>query len=103
MTIRLPKNRAPTHPGVMLKEEFLDPLEVSQSELARRIGVSFQAVNNIVRGRSGVSPEMALRLAAFLGTSEGSWMNLQTAWDLYTTRKAMQKDLNKIQPVALAG
>ena len=80
---RLPKNRPPTHPGLMLLEEFLKPLGVSQSAFAARLGVSFPRLNEIIRGKRGVTPDTALRLERVLGMSAEFWLNLQLRWDLW--------------------
>ncbi|WP_326549801.1 HigA family addiction module antitoxin [Micromonospora sp. NBC_01813] len=82
----LPKNRIPTHPGEILREEFLVPLGVTQVALAEHIGVSVQRVNEIVRGKRGVTPETAWLLAGAFGTTPEFWINLQTAHDLARTR-----------------
>ena len=82
----LPSNRIPTHPGEVLLEEFLTPLELSQAGFSRKIGVPLQRLNEIVRGRRGVSPATAWILAEALNTSPEFWMNLQTAYDLARTR-----------------
>lgn len=81
-----PDKRIPTHPGEILLEEFLQPLGISQVELAAHIGVPVQRVNEIVRGRRGVSPESAWLLAQALGTTPEFWVNLQTAHDLAVQR-----------------
>jgi antitoxin HigA-1 len=81
--VRIPTNRAPTHPGEMLREEFLDPLGMTQRELAEAIGVPYQRVNEIVNQRRGITPSTALRLSRYFGTSSGFWMNGQIRWDLY--------------------
>ena len=81
--VRIPTDRAPTHPGEMLLREFLMPLGMTQRDLAREIRVPYQRVNEIARGRRGVTPSTALRLAKFFGVSAGFWMNLQLRWDLY--------------------
>ncbi len=81
--VRVPTNRTPTHPGEMLLEEFLKPMEMTQRELADSIHVPYQRVNEIVNGRRGITPSTALRLSKFFGTSAGFWMNLQLRWDLY--------------------
>lgn len=78
--------RIPTHPGEILLEEFLEPLGISQVELAAHIGVPVQRVNEIVRGRRGVSPESAWLFAQALGTTPEFWVNLQTAHDLAVQR-----------------
>lgn len=81
-----PDKRIPTHPGEILLKEFLQPLGISQVELAAHIGVPVQRVNEIVRGRRGVSPESAWLLAQALGTTPEFWVNLQTAHDLAVQR-----------------
>lgn len=82
----LPTNRIPTHPGVILKEEFLVPLGLSQHSLAEHLGISTQRINGIVRGRRAVTPETAWLLAQALGTTPEFWINLQTAHDLARSR-----------------
>lgn len=79
----LPENRAPTHPGEMLLHEFLEPMEMTQAEFARRIGVSYVRVNELVHGRRGVTADTALRFAQLLGTTADFWLNMQTGWDLW--------------------
>lgn len=96
--VRVPTHRAPTHPGEMLLEEFLNPMGLSQRDLADGIHVPYQRINEIVNGRRGVTPGTALRLARFLGTSAGFWMNLQLRWDLYQAQKAEADTLETIQP-----
>lgn len=86
---RLPSARPPTHPGEMLLEEFLKPLEVSQSALAIQPNVSFPRLNEIVRGKRGVTPDTALRFARVVGMSADFWLGLQQDWDLW---HAMQSD-----------
>lgn len=80
---RLPRERPPTHPGEMLREEFLEPLGISQSAFAVRLGISFPRLNEIVRGKRGVTPDTALRLARVLGMSADFWLGLQQDWDLW--------------------
>ena len=80
---RLPTDRPPTHPGEMLLEEFLKPMGISQSAFAVQLGVSFPRMNEIVRGKRGVTADTALRLAQVLGTSADFWMGLQVDWDLW--------------------
>jgi addiction module HigA family antidote len=79
----LPKNRPPTHPGEMLLKEFLEPLGVSQSDLARHMGWTFARLNEIVRGRRRVTADSALALGEALGTGPELWLNLQRDWDLW--------------------
>lgn len=96
--MRIPTDRAPTHPGEMLAEEFLGPLKLTQRDLATAIGVPYQRINEIVRGRRGVTPSTALRLARFFGTSPGFWMNLQLRWDLYHAQRSEACHLDTIVP-----
>ncbi len=95
----LPERRIPTHPGVILLEEFLKPLGVSQVAFARHIRVPLQRVNEIVRGRRSVTPDTAWRFAQALGTSPEFWVNLQAAHDLAKSqpRRAL-RSLMKVNP-----
>lgn len=99
--VRVPTHRAPTHPGEMIREEFLVPLGMTQRELADGILVPYQRVNEIVRGRRGVTPSTALRLAKFFGTSAGFWMNLQLRWDLYYAQKSEAEAIAAIEPITV--
>jgi antitoxin HigA-1 len=96
--VRVPTSRTPTHPGEMLLEEFLNPMGLTQRELADAIHVPYQRVNDLVNGRRGVTPSTALRLAKFFGMTPDFWMNLQLRWDLYFTQKEEKKILQEIQP-----
>ena len=100
--VRIPSNREPTRPGVMLQSEFLEPLEISQSKLAAGIHMPLQRINEIARGRRRITPSTSLRLAKFLGTSPGYWMNLQLRCDLYRARDAEAEQLDEIEPHAPA-
>ena len=82
----IPKNRTPTHPGEILLEEFLRPMEVSQAHFAEYIGDHAPKINDIINGRRGVSAAMAWKLSRALGTSPEFWMNLQSAYDLAHAR-----------------
>jgi addiction module HigA family antidote len=95
--VRIPTHRAPTHPGEMLLEEFLEPMGITQRELAEGIGVPYQRVNELVNGRRGVTPSTALRLARFFGTSSGFWMNGQVRWDLYHAERSEAEALKRIR------
>ncbi len=95
--IRVPTNRIPTHPGEMLREEFLDPLGITQKELADSIKVPYQRINEIVYGKGGVTPSTALRLAKFFGMTEGFWLNLQMKFDLYSAQNREKEILKKIK------
>lgn len=82
----IPENRIPTHPGVVLSQEFLVPLGISQVALAAHLGVPVQRINELVRGKRGVTPETAWLLSEALGTTPEFWINLQTAHDLARSR-----------------
>ena len=97
--VRIPTHRAPTHPGEMLLEEFLDPMGLSQRNLADGIRVSYQRVNELVNGRRGITPATALRLGKFFGTTPDLWMNLQLRWDLYHAQEAEASELERIKRV----
>ena len=96
--VRVPTNRQPTHPGEILREEFLQPLGISQRELAAGIHVPYQRVNELINGKRGITPSTALRLAKYFGTTAGFWMNLQLRWDLYQTQQKETKQLEEIEP-----
>ena len=94
----LPENRIPTHPGEVLLEEFLKPLGVTQVAFARHIGAPVQRVNEIIRGKRGVTPESAWLFAQALGTTPEFWLNLQTAHDLVRFRPR-----GRVEPLAKVG
>ncbi|MBI2536547.1 MAG: HigA family addiction module antidote protein [Gemmatimonadetes bacterium] len=95
--VRIPTHSPPTHPGEMLLEEFLNPMGLTQRELAEGILVPYQRVNELVNGRRGITPATALRLAKFFGTTADLWMNLQLRWDLYHAQEAEAPDLDRIK------
>ena len=82
----LPENRIPTHPGEILRDQFLEPLGLTQVALAEHLGVPVQRINEIVRGKRGVSSETAWLLAQALDTTPELWLNLQTNHDLVANR-----------------
>ena len=84
--LRIPTDRPPTHPGAMLREEFLEPLGISPTELAKWIGASYPRINELSHGKRGVTPDTALRLEQAFGMDAQFWLNLQLAWDLYQAR-----------------
>ncbi len=83
----LPKKRPPTHPGEMLKTEFLEPYGFSQSEFAKNLRWSYARLNEIVHGKRGVSADSALAFSEALGTTPEFWLNLQRNWDLWHAMK----------------
>ena len=97
---RLPRNRPPTHPGEMLFEEFVKPLDLTQAELARRLGVSYPRLNEIIKGRRSVTPDTALRLSRVLGMSADFWLGLQQDWDLWHAMKSPDAEaILRLEPI----
>ncbi len=94
----LPNSRTATHPGTILEEEFLRPMGLSQAKLARSLRIPLNRVNEMVRGKRGITPQSALLLAAYFGNSPEFWMNLQTAHDLTQARAEMRK--RPVRPVS---
>ena len=88
--------RQPTHPGEVLKEEFLTPLQISQSALAKTLHTSFRAINELVNEKRGMTTEMALKLAKYFGTTPQLWLNLQNQYDLY---KVMHKKSDLLKEI----
>lgn len=87
----------------MLEEEFLKPLGITQTELARRLGVPIQRINLIVNKRRGITPDTAFRLARFLGTTPDFWLNGQLMWDMYhTLHGPAAEEIEKIEPLKQA-
>lgn len=97
---RLPRNRPPTHPGEMLFEEFIKPLNLTQTELAHRLGVSYPRLNEIIKCRRSVTPDTALRLSRVLGMSADFWLGLQQDWDLWHAMKSPDaKQIDRLKPI----
>lgn len=87
-----------SHPGIILLEDWLKPLDLSQAALARAIVVPPRKINDIVKGLRDINADTALRFAAFFGTDAQSWINLQTHYDVELSRQTMAKVLFRIQP-----
>src|SRR6266513_1184471 len=104
MSIKNKGNRelAPTHPGVMLREDFMPDYGLSVTTLAEAIGVSRQTVNELLRERRALSPAMALRLSRLFGNSPDFWLNAQRAVDLWQAQNDLEKDLNRIRALKAA-
>ena len=92
----------PIHPGEMLREDFLPDYELTVSGLAEALGVSRQTVNELLRERRAVSPEMALRLARLFGNSPEFWLNAQRAVDLWDAAQEIGPEVKRIRPLAVA-
>ncbi|MCY1420601.1 addiction module antidote protein, HigA family [compost metagenome] len=94
----------PIHPGEILREEFLQPLDMTPAALARALNVSAPTVNDIVRERRGITADMAIRLGRYFDTSAQFWMNLQSEYSLATTYAASGEEIeHEIQPLAAHG
>lgn len=96
------KKLPPVHPGEILREEFMLPLNLSSNALARAIGVTAARINEIVRERRGISADTALRLARFFGNDAQSWLNLQLRYDVECAQDAIGSLLTKITPYRAA-
>ncbi len=90
------------HPGEVLLEKFLVPMEISQNALARATGVPPRRINEIVLGKRGITADTALRLAAYFGTSEGFWLGLRSDYDLEEARAGLAKDLMRVEQARAA-
>ncbi len=86
----IPKHRKPTHPGEILLKEFLEPLGMTQVELAKAMAVPVQRVNTLIAGKRGITASTALLLAQVLKTTPEFWMNLQNTWDLYEAARELK-------------
>ena len=89
-------DRAPTHPGSILKEDVLPALGLSVSEAARQLRVSRQTLHRIMAGESAVTPEMAVRLGRFCGNGPGLWLRMQQAYELWHAERKLQAEIKKI-------
>ncbi|MCA1755154.1 MAG: HigA family addiction module antidote protein [Spirochaeta sp.] len=101
----IPNTRArrvrPIHPGEMLREDFMPDFELTVSRLAQALGVSRQSVNELIRERRSVSPEMALRLSRLFGNSAEFWLNAQRAVDLWDTEQSAGPDIQRVEPLSI--
>ena len=90
--------RIPAHPGQILKEEFLDELEISQTELASSLGTTFRTINEIINEKRNISTEIALKLSRYFGTSTELWLNLQNQFDIYKVYHKKKDTIEKVRP-----
>ena len=93
---------SPIHPGEILLEEFLKPLQVTQERLAKDLRVSTQRIHGIVRGKQRITPDTALRLSRYFGTSERFWINLQARYDLEKEKDRKQRQIEQDVQVFVA-
>jgi addiction module HigA family antidote len=96
------RNVKPTHPGEMLREDFMPDYGLTAASLAEALGVSRQTINEILRERRAVSPSMALMLSRLFGNAPEFWLNAQRAVDLWDAKKRQDKKLKRIQPLSAA-
>ena len=98
----LPRHCIATHPGKILLQEFLQPMDLTQAALARALAIPLNRVNELVRGKRGITPETALLLAGYFKNSAEFWMNLQSRYDLEIEKDRLGPVLDGIQPLAAA-
>ena len=96
------RTRKPTHPGAILREDVFPELNMSVSAFARSLGVSRQTLHAVLAERSGVSPEMALRLGALLGNGAQLWVDMQTKYDLWQAEAKLHDVLQQMQRITVA-
>ncbi|BBD69764.1 MULTISPECIES: HigA family addiction module antitoxin [Nostoc] len=94
--MRVPKYRPPSHPGEILLKDFLDPMGITQRELADALHVPYQRINELVNQKRGITPSTAIRLSKFFGNSSEFWLNLQQNWELYHVLKEEEEELKSI-------
>ncbi|MDZ8257496.1 HigA family addiction module antitoxin [Nostoc sp. ChiQUE01b] len=94
--MRVPKYRPPSHPGEILLKDFLDPMGITQRELADALHVPYQRINELVNQKRGITPSTAIRLSKFFGNSSEFWLNLQQNWELYHVLKEEGEELKSI-------
>ncbi|MDZ7579921.1 MAG: HigA family addiction module antitoxin [Deltaproteobacteria bacterium] len=92
----------PTHPGEMLREDFMPDYHLNTSSMANALGVSRQTINEILRKRRAISAAMALILSRLFGNSPEFWLNVQHSWDLWDSEQRFSKELSQIQPLNAA-
>lgn len=97
-----PMKRRPTHPGEMLREDFLPDYGLTVASLAESVGVSRQSINELLRGRRAVTPEMALRFSRLFGNTPEFWLNAQRAVDLWDAVQSIKAEVARIKPLQVA-
>jgi addiction module HigA family antidote len=96
----LRKTRKPTHPGAILREDVFPSLNMTQAEIAAYLGVSRRTISQILHEHRPITPDMAIRLSRFLGTTTASWLNMQQAFDLWDLEMKNKRKYNSIKKVA---
>jgi len=95
----LPKNRQPTHPGEILRYEYLEELNMTQQQLADAIGITRVRINEIILGKRSVTPDTAFRLAKFFNTTPEFWVSLQSNYDMWNTLQKRKQEYETIRPL----
>jgi addiction module HigA family antidote len=96
----LPKNRRPTHPGEILREEYLEPLKMTQQQLANALGITRVRINEIILGKRSITPDTAFRLSKYFNTTPDFWLNLQKNVDMWDTLQLYKRDYEKIKSLS---
>jgi len=96
----LPKSRQPTHPGEVLRNEYLEELNMTQQQLADAIGITRVRINEIILGKRSITPDTAFRLAKFFNTTPDFWINLQSHYDMWNTLQKRKKEYDTIRPLS---
>ncbi len=94
--MKIPKYRPPSHPGEILLKEFLEPMGITQRQLADALHVPYQRVNELINQKRGITPSTALRLSKFFGNSSSFWLNLQQNWEIYHVIQEEEEELQAI-------
>lgn len=102
MSSTMNRSIKPTHPGEMLREDFMPDYGLTVTALARQLGVSRQTVNELLREKRAVTPDMALRLSRLFGNSPEFWLNAQSAVDLWLAQKENRRALSRVKPLNAA-
>ena len=97
-----PREIEPTHPGEMLREDFMPDFKLTTASLAKKLGVSRQTVNELLLKRRAVSPAMALRLSKLFGNTPEFWLNAQRAVDLWKAKRENRREIERIKPLQAA-
>jgi len=100
MRLQRAKNRPPTHPGAVLREDIFPSLALSQQMIADRLGVSRRTISQILHEKRAITPDMAIRLARFLGNSPKFWLNMQSTHDLWQLENQKANQYDEIKGVA---
>ncbi|GAA6623474.1 HigA family addiction module antitoxin [Scytonema sp. NUACC26] len=94
--MKVPKYRPPSHPGEILLKDFLEPMGITQRQLADALHVPYQRINELINQKRGVTPSTALRLSKFFGNSSSFWLNLQQNWEIYHILQEEEEELKAI-------